>query len=265
MKLNIQLVCGVGVAMLFALPLHAVALQQRVFTGIITAKNVSGFLFSGSSGITYSVDIAGANLVRKNGSSMLFSEFILGDKIEVRGTLWGDNSISASSIRDLSLYAHTGTFSGKIISLDPATQSFTVQSSQPLQRNIHTTSLTSLKKNGGSATFQDLQIGMSVSVKGFWERQAGEITASAVQATLRLVNIQVTGQITLVLPNALTVVSSGTIYGVDISKAVLKKSDGSVASINSFTTGDMVRVTGKHVSGKVQITASSVKKISVAK
>jgi hypothetical protein len=241
------------------------ASNQKTVSGTVTKIMASGMGFSSNSGTWYSVDIAGANVVRKNGSPMKLSEFKIGDKIEVKGTVWSDNSISAIFIRDLTLYAHTGTFSGKIISINPPDGSFVIQSSQPTVRTIRTSGLTSYKKNGSGARFADLEMGMSAVVKGQWERQDSEITATQVLATLRLVNIEVTGQVTMIGPNSLTVISNNTIYGVEISGATLQNKLGKVIVSSAINLGDTVKVSGKHVSGGVKITASKVKDISILK
>lgn len=264
-KVSLVVSFVMAIALIVPFVTAGAAAKPKTLTGVITKISGSQLGFLTGSGIAYSADIANAALQRKNGSAMAFPEFLVGDKLEVKGTVWADNSISAASIRDMTLYAHTGTFSGKIISIDPSGSSFTIQSSQPAFRNIRTNTLTAFKKNGSAATFANLQIGMTAKVKGAWERKDSNISAASVEATLKLINIDVTGRLTMKGPGNMTIIANNTIYGLDTSKAKLQNKSGKSLSPDRFNLGDTLRVSGKHVSGSVQIIAETIKNSSVTK
>ncbi len=248
------------------LPGVSLATGAKTFTGTVTKISGSQLVFTNSTASIYSVDIANAALQRKNGSSMLFADFLPGDKIEVKGVLWPDFSISASSIRDMSLYAHSSSFTGKIIAINPADASFTLQSKEHGNQAIQTNNFTGFSKNGKSVTFKDLELGFSATIKGTWDRSSVNVLATQIQATIRLIGIDFTGSVTMVNGNSLTVLgNTNVIYGVEISFATLQNKSGKSLSQGQIKTGDSLRVWGKHVSGSVQIIAGKIKDVSVTK
>jgi hypothetical protein len=249
-----------------AFPAISLATTVKTFSGTITKINGSQIFFAATSAANYSVDIANASLIRKNGVVMQFSEFLVGDKVEVIGTLWNDNSISASTIKDLSLYAHTGTYSGKIISINPSASSFVMQSKTYGSQTITTNNFTAFSKNGGSAAFSDMQLGMTASVKGMWDRTNTKIIATSVAGSFRLIDIYFTGNLSMTGASSLTVIGNGNvIYGVDVSKATLQSKNGKPLLFSEIKPGDSLRVWGKHISGSVQIVGMEIKDSSVAK
>lgn len=247
-------------------PLVGLAVGPKTFTGTVTAFSGSQIMFSTASAAKYSAETGGAVLERKNGVAMKFSEFAVGDKIQVTGSLWDDNSISASQIIDKSLYAHTGTFTGKITGINPGDLSFTLQSKLHGNQTIHTNTLTSYSKNSGNSNFQSLGLGMTATVKGLWDRSSADVLASSVAASFRLINIYFTGTLSMESSGNFTVIGNGNvIYGVDISKATLQSKNSKPMLVTEFNLGDSVRVWGKHISGGVQIFGTKVKDYSRVK
>ncbi|MBI5530013.1 MAG: hypothetical protein HY918_00745 [Candidatus Doudnabacteria bacterium] len=265
MKKIYSLACG-AVVMFFVLPGIILATGTKTITGYAQKISGSTVVLASSNGAKYSAEVGQATLTRKNGAPMRLTEILVGDKVEVKGILWGDNSISASSLRNMSLYTHNGSFSGKITEIDPWSQSFTLQSSKYGNQTIKTDSLTVFKKNGSSSTFKDLELGMSMTVKGAWDRSTTVIAAREVNGTLRLINIDFTGTLTMKSDGAITVIGNGNvIYGVDITKAKLQNKSGKTLSLSLFNLSDTIRVQGKHVSGSVKVLAETVKDLSVTK
>jgi len=242
------------------MPNISLAQAPKTLTGVIKGFNGSQIIFQATSAAKYSAEVGSAQLTRKNGVAMQLSEFLIGDKIEVTGTLWADNSVSATSVRDLSLYTHIGTFSGKISAINTTNASFTMDSKTYGSQTIHTTNFTSYTKNGSGAAFNNLILGMTASVKGVWDRSNQNITAMAVSGTYRLIDIYFTGTLTMKSNNSLTVVGNGNvIYGVDVSGATLQNKNGKTAQFWQYTPGDVLRVWGKHISGSVAITGTLIK------
>lgn len=242
------------------------AVSVKTYTGSVVSVSGSTVVFSNSNAAKYHADIGNAILVRKNGATMSFSEILVGDKVEVKGTLWGDNSIGASALRNMSLYTHNGSFSGKITEINPADLSFTLQSTKYGNQKISTDNLTVFKKNSSASTFKDLELGMSMSIKGAWDRSTSKISARQVSGTLRLISIDFTGTLFTKNDSAFTVIGNGNvIYGVDITKAKLQNKSGKTLSLSRVNLGDTLRVQGKHVSGSVKVIGSVIKDTSVLK
>ncbi len=239
---------------------------EKVFSGTITKINGSQFVFKTTSAATYNAETGSAVLARKNGATMKFDEVLIGDKLEVKGRLWPDNSISASYIRNMSLYVHNGTFNGKITAIDPSNLNFTMQSKQYGTQTIRTNELTNYKKNSKNSTFRDLELGYTAKVKGIWDRTNSNVLAKDVQTTARLVNISVTGRLAMKNLYALTIEGDNhVIYGVDANKAKLVDKNGKTISLGLFNIGDTLKVEGKHVSENVQVIATKIKDESVIK
>jgi hypothetical protein len=238
------------------------AAKQKSFSGSVTRISGSSVFIKTSSAAAFSAEVGNAVLVRKYGSAMQFSEIMIGDKVQIKGALWSDNSISASYLRNMSLYAHRGTFKGQIETIDPATSKFTMQSKAGLQ-TVRTDGFTVFKKNGRSAALSELAPGVNVSVKGLWDRTSTDIAAMEVTATARLINIDFTGQLIMKNGNALTIIGdTQAIYGVTTNGAQLQSKNGTLSTLGRYNINDRLRVWGKHVSGTVQITAVRIKNLS---
>ncbi len=263
MSNGVKKIClGLGVffAVCLLAPAVVLAAGPKTISGTVVRFAGSGVVITNGTAASYLAELSHAALTRKNGASMAFSEILVGDKMQVTGTLWNDNSISATAARDLSLYAHTGTFSGKITGINPQSLSFTMQGTANGSQAITTNNFTSFTKNKAAATFNDLELGMSVTVKGEWDRSKANVLAGQVQGMLRLVNIDFSGALYAVNGNSITVIGNGNvIYGVDLSKAKLQDKSGKTVLPAQLNIGDVLSVHGEHVSGSVKINAFTVK------
>ncbi len=254
------------VVLFLMLPGAGGAATSRTFSGRVT--NISGneIMFVTASGAYYNVQTQSVGLVRRYGAPMLVSEMLVGDKVQVTGLVFSDNKITASLIKDISLYTHTGTVSGKIAIVNPLLRNFTVINSQRQTLTIQTDSTTAITKNGGYATLGDLSTGVTVSVKGTWERSSLNVRAMTVKATVRLVNIYITGNLVMKGPGSMTVVgNNNAIYGVILEHAQLQSKNGKPMLMTEFNMTDKVRVWGKHISGVAEIYASLIKDTAVNK
>lgn len=255
---------------LWAIGFHSLfakaAVEQKIVTGKVTGIAGTQITFLVGSAAIYMAQAENVILARKNGTGMQFSEILLGDKIEVSGLVRQDNTIAASYIKDLSLYAHTGTASGKVGTINVSAASFTLVNKERGVQNIHTDGYTVFKKNKIYAALADLEPGMGVSVKGSWERNGTDVFAKEVQATQRLIDIYFTGSLMVRGNTALTVVSeNNVIYAIDIANAQLQSKNGKPMTAAQFNMSDALRVWGKHVSGSPQIIASRVKDANISK
>ena len=251
---------------LILLPAIAFASTQKTLTGVVTSLTSSGITFTNGTAAKYSAELGAATLTRKNGAPMQFAEILVGDKIKVVGTLWNDNSFSVVSLQDLSLYAHNSSFTGKITSINTTNSSFTMQSKAYGTQTIFTNNFTSFTKNGATATFKDLELGMTTKVKGQWDRTNSQIVASTIAETYRLISIYFTGSLSMQTSSSITVIGNGNvIYGVDLSKATLLSKNNLPLLTTDLKPGHLLRVWGKHLSGSVQIVGVKVVDSSVVK
>jgi hypothetical protein len=111
-----------------------------------------------------------------------------------------------------------------------------------------------------------MQLGITASVKGLWDRTNTKIIATSVAGSFRLIDIYFTGNLSMTGASSLTVIGNGNvIYGVDITKAILQSKNGKPLTLSQIKVGDSLRVWGKHISGSVQITGTEIKDSSVTK
>ena len=251
--------------LLYSMPAVAAKSNVKTISGTVTGINGSQILFKTTSAARYAAEIGSAVLARKYGAPMNQSEIVVGDKVEVRGFVWPDNSISTAYLRNLSLYAHNSTFTGKVVSIDPASSSFTIESKPYGDQVVRTNNLTVFKKNSSASTFHDVELGMGATVKSIWERSNNIISATQVTGTVRLLNIDITGQIMATNSTSFTVLANNVLYGVDASKAKIENKSGKTVSINQYRAGQTLRVQGKRLAEGVAVTASVVKNLSLTK
>jgi hypothetical protein len=239
--------------------------QVKTLSGLVNRISGSQVFFRSSSAALYSAEVGNAKLTRKYGSPMQMEEILAGDKVEATGLVWPDNSISTTVLRDMSLYTHDSSFSGRVISINPLNGSFTLQSKQYGTQNINTNQFTVFKKNGQASFFSQVELGITEAVKGSWERNYENVLASSVAGVLRLISIEITGTLTGTNGKSLTVTADNAIYGVDTSAAKILSKNNKVIDVSGYRLGDIIKVTGRHVAEGVAITASVIKDLSLSK
>lgn len=254
----VLLLAGVGGAT------QVVAAPETVLVGVVTAQYANQVVFKTNAAVVYRAEASYAGLVRRNGGAIAVTDIAVGDRVEVRGQVWSDNSMSASAIRNLTLYTHAGTFSGKIMAVDQPNKSISLQSAQHSKQTIRTTAATLFTRNGTITTFQDMQVGMSATVHGTWERNKTEVIADSIRARVRLINIDITGDVTMKDGSALTVVANGVLYAVDAGNAVLRSKNNKVMYLTDLGL-EQVRVWGKHMAESPSITAARIKSLRTVK
>jgi len=250
--------------LVLSFPPQVQAAGAKTITGNVIKISGSSVIITNSTAAKYSVELGTATLTRKNGAPMAFNEIIVGDKVQVTGMLYSDNSIGATSLKNLSLYAHNSSFTGKIVSIDPAGQNFVLQSKAHGEQKISTNNFTAYSVNGINSSFKDLGLGMTVTVKGQWDRSPARVLASTAKASFKLIQIYFTGTLSMKGPDFLTVIGNGNvIYGVDVSHISLQSKAGKNVGISQYSIGDTLRVWGKHLSGSVSVVATQVKNSSL--
>ncbi len=249
----------------FLLPVFkAQGLEPKTLNLNGTVTQISGLqvYFKSPSSAKYTAEISTAKLFRKNGTEISVSEILPGDKIEVKGKVWPDNSINAEYVKNLSLYPHRSTFIGKITGINFQKSEFTLESGS-VSRLVKTSQLTAYKNSGSISGFSNLEIGMSATVKAAWERKDSVLTAESVEAKQKLINITITGTLVMTSPEAFTIVGdNNVIYGISLNNAVLVSKSGKKLSLSAFQNGQQVKVEGKHTSGLVKIFATKIRNLN---
>lgn len=249
---------------LFGLPSQPASAAESVLVGSVAARYGNQIVIKTTAAIQYRIEASYASIVRRNGSPLSVDDVLVGDKLEVRGQVWSDNSVSARVIRDVSVYTHTGTFVGKISSIEPISKTFVLQGPNNAPYTIRTTAASQFTKNGASVEFGRMEVGMSATVRGTWERSRQDVTAAYVRVSVRLLNIDVTGEAVLKDGSALTVAANGVLYSVDAASALLKSKNNKPLVISETGLG-RVRVWGKHIAESTVVKAVRIKYLDVTK
>lgn len=207
----------------------------------------------------FDVDSSQAKLQKKNGSSIEWSEVWVGDKLEIVGQVWQDNSVSAEVLTDLSLYAHKCTLVGTVTAVMPDYKGFKLQNSVLGEVTVKLGSLVDITLNGRAAQLQALRPKVKVKLKGSWERDRRIVYATQLELKTRKVKVEIAGELVIKDANAITVVSGGVIYGVDIHAAKIINKSRKVIGFEALAMGGTVRVRGRHLSGDTHIEAAEVR------
>jgi hypothetical protein len=201
-------------------PASSVKVPGTFVTGKLTAMSGTTVpaIFTVTAGATvYTVNVtADTKIVRKyNGTSDL-GEFLVGDSIEVRGTLSNDvaNTIAATRIKNVSIQRVGGTFKGKVLITSCGTNSFTFKPDERTEQTVYFTTATKFTRGGEKIGCTNLVANERAKIIGVWRKSSNRIDADRVIVDLRTIS----GTIASITP------SDGTLPAV-ITVTVKGKSD----------------------------------------
>ena len=223
---------------------------------------VSGSTFTlNTNGTIYTVDASTAKAHRRFGALMQLTDIQPGDSVVVRGVANG-TTISAKLIQDTSLQARNGVFSGKV-TIAPDGTGFTLQSVSRGSQKVNYDSTTIFKKNGQAASSADVVLGSQVRVTGVWDSTNSNITAKFVNVVVRMAKVNITGSLSSVSGNSLSVVgSNNTNYTVDASQAKITSKSGGKLTAADLIAGDSLKIRGSHEVSSVNVKAGVIRDMS---
>lgn len=244
-------------------PAVSARIHLSSWTGTVSNISGSSFVLAANNGATYTVDASAAKTHRRFGAAMQVADIQAGDSVVVRGTADGSN-IKAVIVRDTSLQAKNGVFSGKVAAVSGS--SFTLETSGRGAQTVNTDSSTVFKKNGQPASLSDVVAGSQVRVTGVWDKTNNNILAKFVNVIIRMAKINITGSLSSVSGSSLTVnASDNTAYTVDASRARVVKKFGGKISLADLTVGDSLKIQGRHAVSSTSITAGLIRDLSITK
>lgn len=224
-------------------------------------STTSTLTINAKSGGTFTVNIANAELKRRFGAPMTAADFQVNDQVEVKGTV-SSTLITATMIRDLSLQARNGEFSGTVVSV--TTNSFVLQSANRGLQTINLTASTTIKKNGQPAILTDLTAGAKVKVAGVWNRTNENVTAKSVNIIVKVTQIHIVGTVTVKTDSNLTVMGeNNTNYNVDASHSALYGWYYHKITLSQVNVGDKLNLWGKHEGTSTNINAFFIQDVSM--
>jgi len=227
-----------------------------------TAINISGssFTLKAANGGVYTVDAAAAKAHRRFGAEMQITDIQPGDSVVVRGTANGD-TIKAEVVRDTSLQARNGVFSGRVIAVNNS--SFELQSGARGSQVVNVDNATVFKKNGQSAQLTDVIVGSQVRVSGVWDKVNNNISAKFVNVVVNMARVNLSGSLSSVSNNSLTLAgTNGTTYAVDASQAKIVNNSGGKINLSDLKIGDSLKIKGHHAVGSTEVFAGMIRDLS---
>ncbi len=138
----------------------------------------------------YTVEVSSSTTIvrRYNGTSDL-GEFLIGDSVEVRGTLSNDiaNTLTATYLKNLAVQRVGGTFKGKVVQTNCSNNSFTYKPDGRVQQTVYFTSTTKFLRGGVKIGCASLEEGERAKVIGLWRRSENRIDADRVIVDMRTI------------------------------------------------------------------------------
>ncbi len=247
--------------MVFYLEYNVDMSVEKQIKGLVVQIVGNRLLVRASSAEKYDAETSNARLAKRNGTLIEFAHIQVGDRVELEGTVWPDLSVNAKSVRVVSLYSHPGTFSGKVDKINIPENNFTIKSSKQGAQQI-TVDAETAYASSVAVSLSGLEPGMSVQVKGVWERNRSSVLARRLLARVRMLNIDITGQLMLKTPEALTVTANGVIYAINIDKAKFVSKNNKPMNVQAVAMGPVI-VRGKHIAESPKIFASVVKDLFI--
>ncbi|MFA6042673.1 MAG: DUF5666 domain-containing protein [Patescibacteria group bacterium] len=163
-------------------------------TGTLTAISGTALpstlsLLVGATTYTVEVPTTAKILRRYNGTSDL-GEFLIGDRVEVRGTALNDaaNSINATRVKNWTMQRVGGTFKGTIVTTDCVNNTFTFLPDKRVQQTVYLSSTTKITRGGEVGTCAGLKNGERAKVIGLWRQSSNRIDADRVVVDMKTIS-----------------------------------------------------------------------------
>lgn len=160
-------------------------------TIMVTVKGKSNKVHSSTSGstptTTWTVNVTSATkLYRHYLKTATIAEFLVGDKVEARGTVSAGNIMNAKYVRNSSLTIKNGDYQGTVLSVDATAMTFVIRVNGKVDGKkygdvtVTTTTTTKYVDENGLRAFTDLTVGDKLKVLGTYTSATKKIAATRV-------------------------------------------------------------------------------------
>lgn len=231
--------------------------QEQSVRGVVQRVVYQRVQVKTTAGRIYDAEVSGAVLQRKNGLAMELSELRAGDVVELAGSVWSDNSMTVTRLRNVSLHPHSATFTGKVVEMDLGQALLRFHTTAYGEQQAHIGPTTTIQVKGATSSISSIAPGMSVIVKGTWERSRNDVVARSIVATYRLLNITIVGEVVGQVGSDLTVAADGLPYAVHVQGVSVRGMPAGQPL--TWLMGRRVRVTGKHRAESLELVATTVR------
>lgn len=157
----------------------------------VTVKGKSDKVKASNSGstptTTWTVNVTSATkLYRHYLKTATIAEFLVGDKVEARGTVSAGNIMNAKYVRNSSLTIKNGDYQGTVLSVDATAKTFVIRVNGKVDGKkfsdvtVTTTDATKYVDENGLRAFTDLTVGDRVKVLGTYNSSTKKLAATRV-------------------------------------------------------------------------------------
>ena len=237
--------------------------QLRTIAGTVTVISGTNITMVNKD-TTYTVDTTGAKFVRRFGAAMVLGDIQVNDQLSVWGTVDG-TTLKALYIRDMSLQAFHGEFSGVVKSIDASStfMSFVLTTKNRNDQTIYTVSSTVFKKNGVVILPSAVQVGSEVRVDGVWDRVNANVMAKTVVLKLETRPVEISGTVTVSNGSIVVVTRNNLTYSADTTHTLFVGKDFHLVSAADVKTGDSVTVHAIRTNQSMSVIAYLVRDLSL--
>lgn len=275
MRSKITIVSLVALLAFFAIALPAKADDNKnltKITGTLTAMSgtsVPATLTVTVGATTYTVEVStSTHIVRRFNASSDLAEFLIGDILEVRGTITNQsaNIMTAEKIRNISVQRSGGTFNGTITALDCTNNTLIYKPNSRVQQTVYLSTNTKIIRGGEKIKCADLTVNEQAKIIGLWRPTSQRIDADRIIVKMQTIagTVSAIGLTDGGLPATLTVTHKhGRIWTVNVTSATkLYRRYMGTATIDEFAVGDKIEARGTLAADKM-INAKIVRNNSV--
>ncbi|MEK7570113.1 MAG: DUF5666 domain-containing protein [Patescibacteria group bacterium] len=136
---------------------------------------------------TWTINVTSATkLFRHYLKAATIDEFLVGDKLEARGTLAGDNTLNAKWVRNSSLTIKYGDFQGTVVSVDATAKTFVFRINGKVSGKhfgdvtVNVTDATKYVDENGLRAFTDVSAGDKLKVLGTYTTNTKKLAATRI-------------------------------------------------------------------------------------
>jgi len=170
---------------------NRVIVDMKTISGTITALALTDgglpatltVLTNAKKGTTWTVNVTSATkLYRHYLKTATIEEFLVGDKVEARGTRGTGNVLNAKWVRNSSLKVKIGDFQGTVLSVDATAKTFVFRVNGKKYGDITVTTVdaTVYVDENGLRTFADVSVGDKLKVLGTYTSSTKTLAATRV-------------------------------------------------------------------------------------
>jgi hypothetical protein len=154
---------------------HVEKAHNKTMVGTVTSVSGNIIVFTAKKNTSMTADLTNAKIsVRSGNVKLTVSQIMVGDRVEVRGAVTGNNVV-ATKVRDLSI--RRLVMAGKVTAVNGS--NITVDGRT--NRTISASSTTTVSAKSGNVTLANVVVGAFIKAEGLLNKEGNVLTASSIR------------------------------------------------------------------------------------